>query len=418
MADDKYHLSKDDHDRVYQDIKDEFLADSAPQESPRAIITGGQPGSGKSRLQQSATAELVKEGGSVLIDADELRTYHPGFEAALKEDDRTAANRTHQDAGSWARSLTNDAVMSRRNLVIDQTSRDPVAFEQMAKALKEQGYKIELRAMAVNDRISEQRIFSRYEDQKAENGYGRFSTKDNHDAAYAGLAKTVAMVEQNRSVDALSLYNKDHRQISANTLEQGDWSRPMTAAQSMTAERTRPLSLEERRELAEQYTRLAVMLAKPERQATPEERRTIDDLQQATAREVDIVAAKVAEFKTVAATFDDDDSNYRETLTRQGTVVEVQLRKDELATASDERAQAIARADLSDFAYLQGKPEQLELAVMIRENLANDAYKGALMTEAPADFAHTLDAAQLVADESRTLAGPELQNDADYGHDA
>src|SRR6266550_6974860 len=60
--------------------------------TPRVIMLGGQPGSGKtSRLRFPAEDELKGAGGFITIDADQLRTYHPQWEALSQEDDSTAA---------------------------------------------------------------------------------------------------------------------------------------------------------------------------------------------------------------------------------------------------------------------------------------------------------------------------------------
>jgi len=95
-------LSAEQHDRLYRKIERDYLPRAQPQDDPRAIITGGQPGAGKSGITSSAQAELAADGGYVLIDADKLRPRHPDYFRLVAEDDRTAANKTHADAGAWA----------------------------------------------------------------------------------------------------------------------------------------------------------------------------------------------------------------------------------------------------------------------------------------------------------------------------
>ncbi|RDH41814.1 zeta toxin family protein [Zooshikella ganghwensis] len=70
----QYVLPKEIHDNIFEnEIKPFHLAKSQTQEKPLAIITGGQPGSGKS-----------------------------GITSEAKKDDIQAANLTHQDASQWA----------------------------------------------------------------------------------------------------------------------------------------------------------------------------------------------------------------------------------------------------------------------------------------------------------------------------
>ncbi|HBN8007496.1 TPA: zeta toxin family protein [Pseudomonas aeruginosa] len=407
-----FQLSPEEHDAIYRLIEARYLPKSQPQEQPTAIITGGQPGSGKSGITTQAKSELAERGGYVLIDADKLRTFSPLYRAALEADDREAANLTHADAGRWSQRLTLAGAQGRRNLIIDQTSKDAASVENLAGQLKGAGYRVELRVMAVNERFSEQRIHTRYEEQKAIQGHGRFSTKNNHDAAYVGVASAVEAIEQRRSVDALYLYDKNHHRISENTLQDGEWTRPMTAARSMQAERNRPLTLDERQELADQYDRLAAMVEAPERAALPEQRETLSALRASAHNDLESVTAKVSVFKAAAAY--SDDRSPMDAIVRQGTMIEVELRHEELGKSpTADRVEQIARADLQDFNYLAGKPEQLQIAVAMRSLMDNPDYRSALLDAAPDDFQSTLDAAQLAADDLPGYDSPQLSSDYD-----
>lgn len=407
-----FQLSKDEHNEIYRLIESRYLPKSEPQDQPTAIITGGQPGSGKSGITTRAKSELAERGGYVLIDADKLRTFSPLYRPALEANDREAANLTHPDAAGWSQSLTLAGAHGRRNLIIDQTSKDPAALESMASQLKGAGYRVELRAMAVNERFSEQRIHTRYEQQKAIQGHGRFSTAENHQIAYAGVAKTVAQVEQNRSVDALILFDKNHEPISENHLENGEWTRPETAAKAMQEERTRPLTLDERKEIADQYDRLAAMVNKPERGATAEQISALEALRASSRADFNSAAEKVAQLSTVAS--DPPSTNYMDAIVSRGTVVEVEQRHIALEqNSSPEQMRSTAIADLKDFDYLAGKPEQIAVAVAIRSQMGNPDYDAAMSEHAPADFHTSLDAAQLVSDELESTS-PELGRSQDF----
>lgn len=271
-------LPADLHEQIYSKIAREYLSRATPQEAPVAILTGGQPGSGKSGIAHTAKRELQAQGGFVLVDADEVRSWHPEYHALLRLDDTTAANKTHPDAGAWAGRLGRDAIASKRNVIFDQTSKDPRAVLDLARKLHEAGYRVELRVMAVNRLISEQRIHMRYEAQKAATGHGRFSTRDNHDIAFAGVLKTVAVVEASQAVDVIKVYDKDHRGIYIAELDGGAWSRQPAAAATVDAERSRPLTLAERGELVVNYERIGRMLEAPERRASPAEVGTVAGL--------------------------------------------------------------------------------------------------------------------------------------------
>lgn len=269
-----YELDKADHDRRYERIAKKYLS-AESQEHPRAIIIGGQPGSGKGSLTTIAARELHKNGGFVLVDADKLRSRHPDNNQLMRENDRAAANLTHNDASKWAKRLTNDAIEGRKNLVIDQTSKSPDALIARTKQLREAGYTVELRVMAVNAETSEQRIHTRYEREKAADGAGRFTPKAVHDEAYVGLPESVAAVEREKTVDAISVYDKHQVRIYENTLHNGEWVlQPPGAKAALEAERNRALTMQDHIERANAYTELSEMLAK--RDAQPAEREEIE----------------------------------------------------------------------------------------------------------------------------------------------
>lgn len=283
-------LSADEHRRLYHaQILPRGLAKSSSAPNPQAIITGGQPGAGKSRLAEAARREMRAPFGSVVIDADICRQYHPQYLDLVRADPRTAADLTHADAGAWATQLTRDAVQARRNLIIDQTSRDPQAVAQLLEQLRAQGYRTEFRVMAVPYEVSLQRIHARFESQLQAGVLARFSSRQSHDSAYAGLVDTVRVAQASPHVEAIAVYDLMHRRIHRASATPGkgiqsDW--PLAA---FLRERDRPLSLDERRDLLAKWDRIAAQLARPDRRARADETQTVEQHRAAAARRLDVL---------------------------------------------------------------------------------------------------------------------------------
>jgi len=219
--DNRYKLNNAEHDEIYADIAKEKLANVPFQANPRVIITGWQPGSGKGILASRAMQELEAFGAAIKIDADDLRIEHTQYEQLQRENDREAATHVHPDASAWAEKLMDDAVAKRVNIVIDQSSKNSDSVLKKIEKLRSAGYSIELRVMAVNAEISEQRIHTRYENEKADRGVGRFAPLEVHEEAYTGLPKTLAAVEREKAVDVLGVYDKTQEPIYENRLKGG-----------------------------------------------------------------------------------------------------------------------------------------------------------------------------------------------------
>ena len=251
---------KQDSEQVYTKIERHALDHTVAQEKPRAILLGGQPGSGKSELARMAQHELSQNGRAVVIDADKLRERNPVYQALSITDPKNAADLTHKEAAEWARRLTTAAVKGRRNLVIDGTMRDPKGVLTLAGKLREHGYTVEARVIAVNPEVSINRARLRFEEQVAARGVGRFVNQAQHDVAYKGLADSVSALESARAVDAIRVYDAGQREIYANQLVRGSWQQEPGAQQALTEERTRTWSHAEHRNhvaLLTDITRLA-----------------------------------------------------------------------------------------------------------------------------------------------------------------
>lgn len=261
-------LPPDQHELIFEGIKQFALSQSQESHHPVVIVLAGQPGAGKSGLASMARSRFLDREGCVLIDADKLRVHHPHYATLLAENDLTAANLTHDDAGRWASRLLRVATAARRNIVVDQTSKDPARVEALLTRMKSVGYRVEFHVLAVPPAISELRIYARYETQRAIVGRGRFTTKDTHDAALAGLPGSVAVVEQKVLADRIWILDKDHFTVFENTVAAGKWQGSADALQAFKNEAVRPLTLQECRDTAMSYDQLHASVTAPSRQAT------------------------------------------------------------------------------------------------------------------------------------------------------
>ncbi|MBN3815145.1 AAA family ATPase [Paraburkholderia sp. Se-20369] len=231
--------------RAYGRVEREAIDGSREQAEPRAILLGGQPGTGKTAIARQAMAELSEHGGAVLIDADRMRENHPLYSQLLRQDPQHAADLTHAEAGRWAGRLTTAASEAHRNLVIDGTMRNPESLHNLARRLKARGYTLEVRGVAMPAEVSLTRAQLRTEREIATTGVGRVVNPQQHDQAYAGMVETVALLEREKAVDRIQIVDRHHREVYRNELHQGEWRDPPAVAASIVRERDRPMTHDE-----------------------------------------------------------------------------------------------------------------------------------------------------------------------------
>lgn len=218
--DNQYRLSDEEHQQVFEKIKKDFLNNSLSVVNPKVVITGGQPASGKGKLARDAIDEFKDKGGSVIIDPDQLRSYHPKYDHLQNLDDKTSAGYTHHDAKKWSLELIEEATAHKKNIVLDQTSADFDTLKNTVQNFRDKGYKsVELKIMSVPEMTSRQGIYHRYEMEKSLYGTGRFVNVDVHNEIYNKLEKTVERLKDDQIVDKLTVYDRHYK-----TIEQKDFT--------------------------------------------------------------------------------------------------------------------------------------------------------------------------------------------------
>lgn len=237
-----YALSEAENERIFRDrIAPTVLPASLGRSpEPTAIILGGQPGAGKTGLFHKSADELWAKGPTVAIDGDKLRSFHPQYASLQRLEPLRAADHTNHDSGRWVEKLIEEAKQRGINLVIESTMRRPEVFEKTASELREAGYRIEARALAVNERVSWQSVHSRYEAMIAAGEAPRFTIRESHDAGAKGVRETLAQIEEKGLADRVSVYARGSVIIYDNHLEHGAWKEAARAAAALIEERNRP----------------------------------------------------------------------------------------------------------------------------------------------------------------------------------
>lgn len=274
----EYHLSEAENEAIFQKIKAKVFQECRPVDLPMAIIFGGQPGSGKTKAVELSELELKSCGGSVSIVGDDFRPYHPQHDQLMKLDDNTAALFTQHDAGRWVEKAITHAKNIRCNVIIEGTMRVPETVIRTAQELRNAGYAIEARALAVNEKLSWQGILQRYENQRFYRGSGRMTPHESHEAAYSGMLESLNRIETEKLVDKIVIYKRGAVVLYENELENECWKHAPQARMIVENERNRPWTLPEKLEYARSFDKLLELIQRPERNASFEEINAIQRL--------------------------------------------------------------------------------------------------------------------------------------------
>ena len=233
-----YKLKRALHEKIYEAIEKEVLGDSTAVDHPRVVSSGGQPGSGKSSLLERSKADFA-DSNVVVINGDELRSFHPRVNEILRLDEKRFAELTDPDVRAWTKKLFDRAIQLKRNIIFENTMREAAPILQTMTELRKQGFHITVKIVATNERFSKTGIFRRYEEQKAAKGYGRFSEMSSHDAAYAGMPVTVQTIEEKFHADTILIFSRDGRLLYNNDLRAGTWHSPAKASETIKQEQQR-----------------------------------------------------------------------------------------------------------------------------------------------------------------------------------
>lgn len=193
---DKYKLSEEEHNKIYKEIEKEVFVNSTPQDEPIAIIVGGQPGCGKGGVI-AYTKNQVEANGKciILITTDEYKPYHPNAIEIARKYPTEYVEIVEQDAGPWTGSIMKKAIDDKHNFIFEGTLKNDRILDRIQE-LKQNGFNVTVRALAVPRLESLLTVHERYEKQMEVLTYGRLISIEHHNKAYDGIPTVVDKIEK------------------------------------------------------------------------------------------------------------------------------------------------------------------------------------------------------------------------------
>ncbi|MBS0212568.1 MAG: zeta toxin family protein [Proteobacteria bacterium] len=194
-------------------------------DEPTAVLTGGQPGAGKSHIVKAIAADYQAGGGIVRVDPDDIRPQLPYMRPIIEAGSDEVPEVANLDAGTVAYQVVQLAKAAQRNVLVDGTLQNTDRALGLAAELRDAGYRVEVHGMAVYPDLSHARTYARREADIANSttGFGRGVTDEFHRQAVAGFAHTVKMIYDGGHVDRIALYDEKGRVIYDVKATNGVW---------------------------------------------------------------------------------------------------------------------------------------------------------------------------------------------------
>lgn len=189
-----------------------------PGQQPWFISVGGQPGAGKGRVIEAAGRD---HPGSVIVNGDDLRTFHPDYPRLMATDPLSMPEATAQASGQWI-GMSNQWLRDNKiSAVVETTLRQPAVLLREFEAFKQAGYGTELRVVAVPPEVSRLGTLARYVEQVRDTGAGRAVTAEGHDIPTSAVPGTVETLVASGLVDRVVVQDRDGRVFLDTEVSQG-----------------------------------------------------------------------------------------------------------------------------------------------------------------------------------------------------
>ena len=201
----EYQLTKEEHSSISRKISEIFFKGKTKPKIPTAIFTIGPPGSGKTGLNGLAQKEL--NGNLVIVNNDELRLFHPKAEEIAKKHPKEYIKITNEESKYWTDELVDKIIEEGYNILYEGTGRKIEIFKRMIEKMLQHGYRIIIKAMAVNELNCMMSIVERYAGQVQHKGWGRIvSTKTFYKSYDAEMMETIDTLEKEGEISEVEVY--------------------------------------------------------------------------------------------------------------------------------------------------------------------------------------------------------------------
>ena len=190
----------------FKEILEYYKSMYSPTENPKVTLLGGQPGAGKSGLENMVN---IKKN-YVSISGDDYREYHSRFKEINLEYGREASKYTQQWAAEITEKLIKELRKEKYNLIIEGTLRTAELPLKEASAFKKAGYEVELNVVVVKPEKSRLGTLERYEAMLKQGKVPRMTPKEHHDLVVNNIGNNLEIIYNSKAFDNIKLFDREN----------------------------------------------------------------------------------------------------------------------------------------------------------------------------------------------------------------
>ena len=198
--------TNDELEIKFKEILGYYKSMYSPTENPKVALLGGQPGAGKSGLENLIN---IKKN-YVSISGDDYREYHPRFKEINLEYGREASKYTQQWAAEITEKLIKELRKEKYNLIIEGTLRTAELPLKEANAFKKAGYNVELNVVVVKPEKSRLGTLERYEAMLKQGKVPRMTPKEHHDLVVNNIGNNLEIIYNSKAFDNIKLFDREN----------------------------------------------------------------------------------------------------------------------------------------------------------------------------------------------------------------
>ncbi|MFC6100773.1 zeta toxin family protein [Olivibacter domesticus] len=199
-----YAISEARSNAILEQILRKFTYKKSAAASPKAIMIGGQPGSGKTELEKLAKIELLNN--AVICNVDHMRDFHPLAAEIQQYHPQEYGAITNDIAHHWNKELCKYCRRENLNYIIETTFKGGQGLNDTIQATKDAGFQVDIKLLAVNPKLSKLGIYLRFESMMELYGRGRTVPIDVHDTMFQAIPHSIQKVKEAELYNNFSIY--------------------------------------------------------------------------------------------------------------------------------------------------------------------------------------------------------------------